>query len=82
MTALGWAGRWGGGGVGGKAKPLLGYETLLLHHPAGFVACGVGTLQLVECRLVYLSGYEKVSISYDLIRCAQTNVNYFPLKIT
>ena len=22
------------------------------------------------------------SLYYDLIRCAQTNVNYFPLKIT
>ena len=59
MTALGWAGR--GGGGGGKAKPILGYETWLLHHPAGFVACGVGTLQLVECRLVYLNGYENLS---------------------
>ena len=49
-----WAGR-GVAGGGGEAKPLHGYETWLLHHPAGFVACGVGTLQLVECRLVYLS---------------------------
>ena len=43
-----------------KKNPLAGYKIWLLHHTAGFVARGQGTLQLVECRLVCQSGNENL----------------------